>query len=71
MKPTIEYIEPLRYKTATVRLNPDECNALQAMAHNLGVTKSDLIREGLERVYREYNHIKAAAHGRNQESATA
>ena len=54
-----QYLDSQRQTVKTVRLNAHELAALEDMANNLGVPEAVLIRDGLERVYQEYQIIKA------------
>jgi hypothetical protein len=56
-----------RLRVESFKVNATERAALQDMAIDLGVSKSVLIREGLERIFEEYLSFKAAS---NDESAT-
>lgn len=53
--------EQKRLHTEGVRLTAGEYAQLQTMAQELGVNRSALIRDGLQRVYQEYKTYQQAA----------
>jgi hypothetical protein len=52
---------PKRPGVETFKVSEAERAALLAMAQDYGVAKAVLIREGLERIFTEYQTIKAAS----------
>jgi predicted DNA-binding protein len=56
---------PKRKKGESFKVTDAERATLAAMANDYGVPKAVLIREGLERIYQEYQSYKAAG---NEES---
>lgn len=57
-----EYQNQQRVHLEVFKVNEIERRTLREMAHTLGVPKSAIIRDGLQKVYSEFQALQAADH---------